>query len=257
MTIVRAGGAPALLRPALTLIDRLRTSARLAALIAVLLVPAVYATWSFVTVIGGQVAFTQAESGGVQVLRPALTALATSVGRRDGARVDLSQLRAAAAAHPELGLDEKLAAAQKAAAAPDAGTPAGRAATASALVDVVTQIGNASNLILDPDLDSFYVMDLQIVQVPKALLAAAQAAAPNAAAPRVARVASQAVQAGTVASAGAAVHDDVATAAAHTVLPGLTARLRPAAAVTAAASALADRLTSTLDRPAAADPSAL
>ncbi|HYJ75518.1 MAG TPA: methyl-accepting chemotaxis protein [Kineosporiaceae bacterium] len=257
MTIARAGGAPAVLRPALALTGRLRTSARLAALIAVLLVPALYATWSFVTVIGGQVAFTQAERGGVQVLRPALAALATTVGQRDGARVDLSQLRAAAAAHPELGLGEKLAAVQKAAGAPDAGTPAGRAATASALVDVVTQIGNASNLILDPDLDSFYVMDLQIVQVPKVLFAAAQAAAPNAAAPRVERVASQAVQAGTVAGAGAAVHDDVATAGAHTVLPGLTARLKPAAAVTAAASALADRLTSTLDRPAAADPSAL
>jgi methyl-accepting chemotaxis protein len=254
MTIARPGGAPAVLRPALALTDRLRTSARLGALIAVLLVPAGYATWSFVTVIGGQVAFTQAERAGVDVLRPALTALATTVGGRPA---DLAPLRAAAAAHPELDLGEKLAAVEKAAGAPDAGTPAGRAATASTLVDVVTQVGNASNLILDPDLDSFYVMDLQIVQVPKVLLAAAQAAAPDDTAPRVERVATQAVQAGTVAGAGAAVHDDVATAAAHTVLPGLTDRLAPAGDITKAATELAGRLTSTLDRPAAADPSAL
>ena len=69
---------PMMLRPALALADRLRTSARLAALAGILLVPAVYATWSFVTVIGGQVAFTQAERGGVDVLRPALTALAST-----------------------------------------------------------------------------------------------------------------------------------------------------------------------------------
>jgi methyl-accepting chemotaxis protein len=257
MTIARAGGAPPVLRPALALTDRLRTSARLAALIAVLLVPAVYATWSFVTVIGGNVAFTQAERAGVEVLRPALTALATTVAQTDGRPADLTPLRTAAAAHPELGLSEKLAAVEKAAGAPDARTPAGRAVTASALVDVVTQVGNASNLILDPDLDSFYVMDLQVVQVPKALLAAAQAAAPAAAAPRVERVATQAVQAGTVASAGTAIHDDVATAAAHTALPGLTGRLARAGDVTKEASALSGRLTSTLDKPAAGDPTAL
>src|SRR3954452_11911635 len=257
MTIARAGGAPAVLRPTLALTDRLRTSARLAALIAVLLVPAVYATWSFVTVIGGNVAFTQAERAGVEVLRPALTALATTVAQTDGRPADLTPLRTAAAAHPELGLSEKLAAVEKAAGAPDARTPAGRAVTASALVDVVTQVGNASNLILDPDLDSFYVMDLKVVQVPKALLAAAQAAAPDAAAPRVERVATQAVQAGTVASAGAAIHDDVATGAAHTALPGLTGRVARAGDVNRAASALSGRLTSPLDKPAAGDPTAL
>src|SRR3954454_10630970 len=238
MTIARAGGAPAVLRPTLALTDRLRTSARLGALIAVLLVPAVYATWSFVTVIGGQVAFTQAESAGVDVLRPALTALATTVG---GKPADLAPLRAASAAHPELAVGEKLAAVEKAAGAPDAGTPAGRAVTAAALVDVVSQVGNTSNLILDPDLDSFYVMDLQIVQVPKVLLAAAQAAAPDDTAPRVKRVATQAVQAGAVAGAGTGGPDDVATAAAHPVLPGLTSRLAPAGDITTAATALADR----------------
>jgi methyl-accepting chemotaxis protein len=248
------GAAPVALRPALALTDRLRTSARLGALIGVLLVPALYATWSFVTVIGGQVAFTQAERTGVEVLRPALTALATTVAGRPA---DLDALRTAAAAHPGLGLDDQLAAVDRAVRAPGAQTPAGRAATASALVDLVTQVGNASNLILDPDLDSFYVMDLQIVQVPKALLAAAQATAPDASAPRVARVATQAVQAGAVAGAGSALRGDVATAVAHTTLPDLGGRLAPAGAVASAAAALSDRLTSTLDRPAAAAPSAL
>jgi methyl-accepting chemotaxis protein len=35
-------------------------------------------------------------------------------------------------------------------------------------------IGNQSNLILDPDLDSYYLMDLQVLQLPKLMLATAQ-----------------------------------------------------------------------------------
>ena len=33
-------------------------------------------------------------------------------------------------------------------------------------VGLITQAGNTSNLILDPDLDSFYVMDALIVKTP-------------------------------------------------------------------------------------------
>ena len=73
----------------------------------------------------------------------------------------------------------------------------------------------------------------------------------------MARVATQAVQAGAVAGAGSALRGDVTTAIAHTALPDLGGRLAPAGAVASAAAALSDRLTSTLDRPAAAAPSAL
>ena len=37
---------------------------------------------------------------------------------------------------------------------------------ADAVQALITQIGNGSNLILDPDLDSFYVMDTWVVRVP-------------------------------------------------------------------------------------------
>ncbi len=246
-----------MLRPTLLLADRLRTSARLAVLAGVLLVPAVYATWAFVTVTGGQVAFTDAERGGVEVLRPALTALADATDGRAALPTDLDAVRAAAAAHPELGLDDTLAAATAAAGKPDAATPAGRAATAAALVDLVTQVGNASNLILDPDLDSFYVMDTLVVQVPKALLGAAQAAAPHAGASRVDLVAAQAVQAGTLAGAASAIDGDLTTAAAHTVLTDLAGKAGPVRAAGQASAALAKGLTSTLHAPAAAAPGPL
>ncbi len=250
----RHRSAPLALRPALALTGRLRTSARLGALIAVLLVPAVYVTWSYQSVVHGQIAFSSAERSGVDVVRPALTALADTVAGRP---TPLDAVGAGVAAHPELALTGKLDAVRAAAGRPDAGTPAGRAATAAALVDLVTEAGNTSNLILDPDLDSFYVMDLQVVQLPKLLLAAAQAAAPDPQAGRTELVADQAVLAGTIAGAGSAVESDVKTSLAHTSDAALQQRLAPLAAVSTAAAALAASLTKGLERPAAADPRAL
>jgi methyl-accepting chemotaxis protein len=252
--LARPRPAPLVLRPVLTLTGRLRTSARLGALIAVLLVPAVYVTWSYETVVQGQVAFSSAERAGVDVVRPALASLADTVAGRPAS---LDAVRAGVAAHPELALTGKLDAVTAAAARPDAGTPAGRVTTATALVDLVTEAGNTSNLILDPDLDSFYVMDLQVVQLPKVLLAAAQAAAPDPKAGRTELVAAQAVLAGTVAGAGSAVDADVKTALEHTSDPALKQRLAPLGAVSSTAAALAAALTKGLENPSAADPKAL
>ena len=118
-------GVPALLRPVVAASSRLRTSARLAVLVLVLLVPGLGAAWAYSATVGGQVAFTTAEQSGLRVLRPALVTLADAVGGRPA---DLGALEAAAAAEPDLDLDAALAAVRTAAAAPDAATPAGRAA---------------------------------------------------------------------------------------------------------------------------------
>src|SRR4051794_6524088 len=96
----RAGaGVPSVLAPADAVGSRLRTSARLAVVVGLLLIPAVFANWAFTSVIGGQVAFTAHERDGMVVLRPALDALADTVAGRS---VHLGALQRAAAAHPEL-----------------------------------------------------------------------------------------------------------------------------------------------------------
>ena len=87
-------GVPPLLRPVVTVSSRLRTSARLAVLVLVLLVPGVGATWAYSATVGGQVAFTTAEESGVRVLRPVLATLADVVA---GGPADLSAVEAAAA----------------------------------------------------------------------------------------------------------------------------------------------------------------
>jgi hypothetical protein len=243
-----------MLGPALAVIDRLRTSARLALLMVLLLVPAGVAGAAFAGATGGQIAFSAKERVGVQVLRPALAALAATAA---GTTPDLDALTAAVRAAPELAVDPELGAVTGRAAA--AGTAAGRAGLADALAGLITALGNDSNLILDPDLDSFYVMDSLVVQLPAVLSNAAHAGAPaDPASAATALVAGQAVRAGVLSDSATAIRTDLATAAAHTArADGLTAALDPLSRAADAAAALADRLTGTLATPGPADPAAL
>jgi hypothetical protein len=229
------------LRPVLALVDRLRASARLEALVAVLLVPGLVATWSFAGVIGGQIAFSGAERAGVAALRPALDVLFDAAA---GRQPDLAALRAAAAEHPSLAFGEPMDAVAAASSTSE---------RTAAAVDVITAIGNTSNLILDPDLDSFYVMDAQIVQLPKLVLAAVLASQP-APGSLPDRVAAQAVRAGELSGAATALRTGLATATKNTASPDLARQLQPPAALADAAQALAHGLSSTLDQPRAGDP---
>jgi methyl-accepting chemotaxis protein len=119
---------------------------------------------------------------------------------------------------------------------------------ATALAGLITDAGNNSNLILDPDLDSFYVMDAQIVQLPRALLTAAKIAAADASSGSDA-VASQAVRAGELATAAGNLTYDVATADSSTAMSGLAGRLAAVTASAAAATTLANQLTENLESP--------
>jgi methyl-accepting chemotaxis protein len=242
---------PAVLAPVDAVLSRMRTSARLAILVVLLLIPAMVASAAYASSVSGQINFAAKERVGTLVLRPALTALADVVA---GRTPDLAATGTAVAAHPELALTTQWQAVR--AADPGSGTvtPAARATLAAALVDLVTQAGNTSNLILDPDLDSFYVMDSLVVQLPRLLLSASQAAAPDAAAARTARVATQAVTAGTLSGAAGAVAADLKTAQANTSAAGLADRLAAVATAGRAGTDLADRLTGSLSAPAAADP---
>jgi len=242
---------PLLLRPVLAVTDRMRTSARLGVLVAVLLAPALVAGWAFAGVMGSQIAFSQAERTGVLVLRPALGVLVEVVA---GRRPDLTELSAAVRAHPELDAGEALdavTAAVDALPASGEGTAAGRLAVATAAAALVSQVGNTSNLILDPDLDSFYVMDASVVQLPKALVGAVEAAASPqpATGGRQGRVAAQAVRAGGITAAAQGLSGDATTAVANTARTALAGELAAVPAAATAVEAVAARLTATLASP--------
>ena len=85
---VTGSTAPAVLRPVVAVSSRLRTSARLAVLVLVLVVPGLGATWAYSSVIGGQVAFSAAEESGVRVLRPTLVKVSSGPGSATQATTD-------------------------------------------------------------------------------------------------------------------------------------------------------------------------
>lgn len=241
---------PWILAPALMVTDRLRTSARLAAIMALLLVPGVTATWSFTSTINGQISFARSERTGVVVLRPALQALTTTVS---GGTPDIDGLASVVQAHPELSVNTSLEAVRTATRGQALSTPTGRADAAAAIVTLISDVGNNSKLILDPDLDSFYVMDAAVVQIPKALAAASSAAAPGSLTGSD-LIAAQAVNAGVLSGTASAFNGDLETAGKHTSWDTLRERLGPAQGATDAFRAAATGLTSSLAKPGAIDP---
>jgi methyl-accepting chemotaxis protein len=244
---------PTLLRPVLALAGRWSTGARLTVLVVLLLVPGLLATWSYTTTTGGQIGFSDRERVGNRVLRVALAATGAAVA---GEAVDLAALHGAVEDAGELDLTAPLRDVDTAAGSADATTPAGRARVAAALGAFVTAVGNDSNLILDPDLDSFYVMDALVVQVPKALQAAAEAGTtPDA--EGTALVAARALTAGQLSSAADAIASDIDTAVATTERPGLREELAGLAATAVALDALSAQLTTTLGSTAPADAAAV
>ena len=226
--------APVLLRPALAAAGRMRTSLRLGTLVMVLMVPGIVATWGYLAEERSKIAFSAREADGADLLEPALVAMADAVA---GRQPDLAAVRDAAGRHAELKLDV---------AVPDG---ADRVATTRALGDLITQIGENSNLILDPDLDSFSVIDAQVVQLPSALLAAAESVGGGS-------TAEQAVHAGALSSAAERLRADVSTALETTAMVDLGTRLAPVVRAADTLAALATTMTAALAQPQNPGPAA-
>ncbi|MGF1663197.1 MAG: methyl-accepting chemotaxis protein [Kineosporiaceae bacterium] len=217
-----AGGPPAVLRPALALVDRLGSGPRLGVLVVLLLVPGVLSTWSYASALEGQIAFSDLERSGVDALTPTVVAMADAVTAENPGDVDLTAVEAAVARHPELSAEDELAAVQDALAGAD--TPEGRVVAVEAFAALATEIGNQSNLILDPDLDSFYVMESLVVSIPRSLVAAARLQAPAPEGQEA--VAARAVQLGTLDTTATTLTANVETTLAETDAD-LASRLEP------------------------------
>jgi methyl-accepting chemotaxis protein len=247
--MTRGTSPPTVLRPVLRITDRIRTATRLSVVVLALLVPGALATGMYTAVTTSDISFSTREEDGADAMRSVLTALIDTVA---GRTPDLGAVRAAAEEHPDLEITGT------AAAVPEIGDASAEAriATASALVALITEIGNNSNLILDPDLDSFYVMDAQVVQLPQAMLAALEASLPVPAGTSGRdAVAAQAVVAGRLAAVAGALRNDVATAVANTDDEGLSGLISgPVQGLADRIDELGRQLTETLDKPGPADP---
>ncbi|NHC44151.1 methyl-accepting chemotaxis protein [Motilibacter aurantiacus] len=179
-----------LVRPARALTARLPYAGKLAALTVVLLLPLGFVAQQYLSAQNAQTGFSAKERVGVEYARPVLQLLAGAVDARHAAvsgqaLPDLAGRVAAvedatARLGGELGVTDEWEAASKALTAASAsGGPAtayaGWSAATSALLALVVATSDGSNLTLDPDLDSYYVMDAVMFRLPLLLDTAAGA----------------------------------------------------------------------------------
>jgi methyl-accepting chemotaxis protein len=138
------------------------------------LLPVLYVLFSLVSVQNQTIAFSEREVQGTLYLRTtAETHLALARAALTGKAVDGGPLaQKLLATEAELGdeLDSKALADTAVARLRSAtGAADGLADARSALRSLIAGVGDKSNLILDPDLDSFYVMDIVLLKMPDAL----------------------------------------------------------------------------------------
>jgi len=190
----------AFLRPATALMGRLRLVWKLTLLLCLMLVPLVFVTWQYTAEQASKISFSAKERVGSAYVAPAAGLLGALVAARsdavaaalDGHAADPAkdvletQISAVDAVEARYGATLGTTEQWRSLKADIGSLPSGSGldpkeifdaysqATASAMA-LVTQAGNESNLILDPDLDSFYVMNAAVVSEPTMVDAVGQA----------------------------------------------------------------------------------
>jgi methyl-accepting chemotaxis protein len=188
---------PALLRPVVAVADRLSVAGKLLVVAAVLALPAGMIVSSYLSSQNSLIAVATSERAGVRYLAPTMPLLFDLVAGRsalmqghsgsgqlaaDIAAVDAANQRDGVRLHTstlwEAARKQLTALATSAPASPIArdNNVAAYTAAAGSVLAVITQVGNASNLILDPDLASYYVMDAWMLRLPMVVEASSVAA---------------------------------------------------------------------------------
>ena len=231
------------LKPADLVLGRLPLQLRILLLVTLPLIPLLWTVGAYASTQGERINFAAEERVGVAYERPAIGLLIAVDSAWDTSRLgesapDLSgPLSAFQQAERDYGSELKTgdaaAAAVKAVQAlGDGKLPSSdeRWATASdALLAVTVAAANNSNLILDPDLDSFYVMDAAVVKLPAIVDGAAvtgEAATSGKASPD--RTANVAVELGALVAASDGFAGDIATAVPATTNTSVAAAMNSA-----------------------------
>ena len=228
--------------------SRFRLTFRLGALVLVMLVPAVFAGASYASAENRQIALSSTERAGLDVLEPTLLAMAHNAA---GETPDMEAIYRAAGRFPELGLDEDVTILKNMVL--DSTSPQARRALSSVLADLAGTIGDNSNLVLDPDLDAFYLMDVLVAQTPKALkYVTTSAERPVGTAE--AQLATFAVLAGTMTTTASSISTDLTASLSTTADPTVEEKVAGMRTATNQITSLAVAVTSILKTPQAMDP---
>src|SRR6266545_2830 len=187
-----------MMRPAGRTARPMRRSLRIAAafaVVAAVLLPLAFVFAQFWTSTGDNLRFVNDERRGVAYLQPLVRLLGTLTDAQSAATrgkpIDVAQLRAAVAAVDAVdqAQDDRLRTRQRWSqlraqieAATARGTFTGEDAYATysetndLVLSLLAKIGDTSNLILDPQLDSYYLMDTALLRLPQVLVDAGRLA---------------------------------------------------------------------------------
>ncbi|HLM04482.1 MAG TPA: hypothetical protein VK402_04740 [Blastococcus sp.] len=172
--------------PARALMGRLSYTPKIVAVVLVLAVPLAWCLYLYLEAEGAQIDFSAKERDGVAYLVPVAALAGEVVQARSAAvdgRVDAAAVEAAweqvAATEQRLGGSLATAESFEAARAAVEGAVGGKGsprqvydawtAASEAVVTLATSASDGSNLTLDPDLDSYYVMDTVAFRMPRLL----------------------------------------------------------------------------------------
>jgi len=168
-----AGPMRALLAPGVALMNRLRYPQKFAVVSLIFAIPLALMIYLWLTEIGDRLAFARKERAGLEyvaALRGLLEPLAlTPVGL---VPLGLVSPDLAAATNAVDTVDARLGSELQASENWQglrrklADSSAGRGARIDAVVQLIAHVGDSSNLILDPDLDTYYLMDATVTLLP-------------------------------------------------------------------------------------------
>ena len=171
--------------PGMQLMGNVKFGAKALIICLMFLVPLVWLTWSFYTTVNTNIGFSAKERLGIEYNREIFPVLdlaqqarrdavsgavpADLKGRLQAAQAKLAEVERRLGA--ELGTSKAHAAAQAAAAEAERNADAAKAFDAyTAYIDAVTSLlfvaTDGSNLTLDPDIDSYFVMDAALFRIP-------------------------------------------------------------------------------------------
>ncbi|WP_319496571.1 HAMP domain-containing methyl-accepting chemotaxis protein [uncultured Cohaesibacter sp.] len=144
----------------------MKISSKLAFIVALLMIPTIMLAYMFVNQSNKEIAFASKEFDGDQYLKsiwPVLEGLTHTIA-------DNKPLATPALKEATLAYGTRMSSEQQAS---DLATELERGFDPTSLlastIDLITRVGNESNLILDPDLDSYYAMDVIVVKLPSLL----------------------------------------------------------------------------------------
>ncbi|HEX9022390.1 MAG TPA: methyl-accepting chemotaxis protein [Geobacteraceae bacterium] len=162
------------IKPVTNLMNRLTFSRKINLMGLLMFVPVALLAFFFIRETGEGVDFAKSEREGVSFMTPAFSLLKSVMDGREtpGKKIAADELVKALSGWPELASGETVAALRSAASG--AGD---RDKAADALLSLIGDVADGSNLSLDPDMDSYYLTDTLVNKIPYLLETTSRTAA--------------------------------------------------------------------------------